>query len=207
VVNLVMCGKGVWCSEKFCRSEKIFGPLKWYTDRNFFGDEGGGGGGGWRSPKLICSKKNFFGTCRAQSEKVGHISFRPPKFFLPVRPCTYVKSQPTLYRKSWVLRFPPTGNVDRVGWDYPPNWPFQRSCAPWSDMSHKVAAIGALRRPSTRSGWAASFIIQLSSQLQVRMISTPHSLTYLLKLLHMMNVRFSLLNMAQRILGVTLPNF
>jgi hypothetical protein len=28
-----------------------------------------------------------------------------------------------------------------------------------------------------------------------------------LRLLHMMNVRFGLLNMAQRILGVTLPNF
>ena len=28
-----------------------------------------------------------------------------------------------------------------------------------------------------------------------------------LRLLHTMNVRFSLLNMAQRILGVTLPNF
>jgi hypothetical protein len=28
-----------------------------------------------------------------------------------------------------------------------------------------------------------------------------------LRFLHMMNVRFSLLNMAQRILGVTLPNF
>ena len=32
------------------------------------------------------------------------------------------KSQSTLWRKSWVfsgysLRFPPTGNVDRVGWD------------------------------------------------------------------------------------------
>ena len=24
-------------------SGKNFGPLKWYTDRNFFGDEGGGG--------------------------------------------------------------------------------------------------------------------------------------------------------------------
>jgi hypothetical protein len=44
-----------------------------------------------------------------------------------------------------VLRFPPTGNVDRVGWDKPPNWPFHRSCAPWSDMSHKVAGRGALR--------------------------------------------------------------
>jgi hypothetical protein len=80
VVNLVMCGKGVWCSEKFCRSGKIFGPLKWYTDRNCFGD------GGRSSPKLICATNNFFWTGRAQSEKVGHISFRRPKFFLPVRP-------------------------------------------------------------------------------------------------------------------------
>jgi hypothetical protein len=31
--------------------------------------------------------------------------------------------------------------------------------------------------------------------------------SYMLRLLHMMNMRFSLLNMAQRILGVTLPNF
>jgi hypothetical protein len=30
VVNLVMYGKGVWW------------PLKWYTDRNFFGAGGGG---------------------------------------------------------------------------------------------------------------------------------------------------------------------
>ena len=28
-----------------------------------------------------------------------------------------------------VLRFPPTGNVDWVGW-VTPNWPFHRSCAP-----------------------------------------------------------------------------
>ena len=35
----------------------------------------------------------------------------------------------------------------------PYNRPFHRSCAPSSDMSHKVAAIGALRKPSsTRSG-------------------------------------------------------
>jgi hypothetical protein len=33
VVNLVMCGKNVWWSEKFCSSGKIFGPLKLYTDR------------------------------------------------------------------------------------------------------------------------------------------------------------------------------
>jgi hypothetical protein len=66
-----------------------------------------------------------------------------------------------------------TRDVDRVGWDYPLNWPFHRSCSPWSDMSHKVAARGALRKLSTRSGWAASLVIQLRSQLQVRMISTP----------------------------------
>jgi hypothetical protein len=69
VVNLVMYGKGVWCSEKFCMFGKIFGPLKCYTDRNFFGEVAEGGTG------------------RAQSEKVGQISFRPPNFFLPVRPC------------------------------------------------------------------------------------------------------------------------
>ena len=55
-----------------------------------------------------------------------------------------------------------------------PNWPLHRSCAPWSDLSHKVAARDALRKHSTGSGWAAFFAIQLSSQLQVRMISTPH---------------------------------
>jgi hypothetical protein len=36
-----------------------------------------------------------------------------------------------------VLRFPPTGNVDRVGWDYSSNWPFHRSRASWSHMSHE----------------------------------------------------------------------
>jgi hypothetical protein len=58
-----------------------------------------------------------------------------------------------------------------------PNWPFPRSCAPCSDMSHKVAARGAFRKPSTRSRRAASFVIQLSSEMQVRIISTP-SLTH-----------------------------
>jgi hypothetical protein len=62
-----------------------------------------------------------------------------------------------------------------------PNWPFHRSCAPWSDMSHKVAVRGALRKPSTRPGWAASCAIQFSSQLQVRMISTS-LLTFLCSL-------------------------
>ena len=32
----------------------------------------------------------FFLTTRAQSEKFGQISFRPPNFFLPVRPCANV---------------------------------------------------------------------------------------------------------------------
>ena len=41
---------------------KNFGPLKWYTDRNFFGDGGEGGG---RSSKLSCSGKKIFGTGRA----------------------------------------------------------------------------------------------------------------------------------------------
>jgi hypothetical protein len=30
---------------------------------------------------------------------------------------------------------------------------FHRSCTSWSDKSHRVAAKGALRKPSTRSGW------------------------------------------------------
>jgi hypothetical protein len=39
----------------------------------------GGGGGG------------VFFTTRAQSEKVGQIYFRPPNFFLTVRPCQTTK--------------------------------------------------------------------------------------------------------------------
>jgi hypothetical protein len=41
--------------KKFVRPKKIFGPLKWYTVRNIF----------------------------------GQISFCPPNFFLPVRPCEH----------------------------------------------------------------------------------------------------------------------
>ena len=33
-------------AEAFMCPPKIFRPLKWYPDRNFFGDGGGGGGGG-----------------------------------------------------------------------------------------------------------------------------------------------------------------
>jgi hypothetical protein len=42
VGNFVISGKFVWCFEKIWYVRKIFGPLKWYTDRNFFGE-----GGGW----------------------------------------------------------------------------------------------------------------------------------------------------------------
>jgi hypothetical protein len=45
--------------------------------------------------------------------------------------------------------------------------------------------------------------VELHCKLQEKL----HRVTWPLRLLHMMNVRFSLLNMAQRILGVTLPNF
>jgi hypothetical protein len=90
----------------------------------------------------------------------------------------------TLCRKSWVFSgysgFLPQGML--TGWVgiNPPNWPFHRSCAQWSDMSHKVAARGALRKPLTRSGWAASFAIQLSSQLPVRILQIDNiPLTFL----------------------------
>jgi hypothetical protein len=79
VVNLVMYGKVFDFPKNFVCPENFFEPLKWYTDRNFFGDGGG-------EPKEMCSTKNYFGTSRAQSKKVGQIYFRPPNFFLPVRP-------------------------------------------------------------------------------------------------------------------------
>jgi hypothetical protein len=74
-----------WPLLAYCSSGKIFGPLKWYTDQNFFGD-----GGGVAEINLFL--ENFFGSGRAQSEKVGQISFCPPNFFLPVRPCMYSTS-------------------------------------------------------------------------------------------------------------------
>jgi hypothetical protein len=60
--------------------EKLFDVPK-----NFVGPEKKSGEGGLLL-KLISSTNNFFGTGRAQSEKVWQISFRPPNFFLPVRP-------------------------------------------------------------------------------------------------------------------------
>jgi hypothetical protein len=74
----------------------------------------------------------------------------------------------TLFRNSW---FPPTGNVDRVGWDLPLyNRPFYRSCARWSDMSHKMADRGTLRKSST---WSASF-----ANLYTCQVSAVHTNTF-----------------------------
>jgi hypothetical protein len=44
-----------------------------------------------------------------------------------------------------VLQFPPTGNVDRVGWDKPLTDPSIVAVLRDHHMSHKVAARGALR--------------------------------------------------------------
>jgi hypothetical protein len=69
-------------------------------------------GGG--SLKLISSTNNFFGTGRAQSEKVGQISFRPPNFFLPVRPWTLISTFDTMASFScWLFtRIPPCTRCD-----------------------------------------------------------------------------------------------
>jgi hypothetical protein len=52
-----------------------------------------------------------------------------------------------------------------------PNWPFRCSCALWPDTSRKIPSVSY---PLTWSGWAACFVIQLDSQLQVRIIGKPH---------------------------------
>jgi hypothetical protein len=43
----------------------------------------------------------FFLTTRAQSEKVEQISFRPPNFFLPVRPWLFRIKKPGFLRPCW----------------------------------------------------------------------------------------------------------
>jgi hypothetical protein len=87
-------------------------------------------------------------------------------------------------RKSWVFRciFQVFSGMQGMltGWVgiYSPySWPFHRSCTPWSGTSHKVAwARSALRKPSIRSGWAASFAIPLNSQLRDK--DDWHTTTY-----------------------------
>ena len=66
--NSVNFRKFVVCHEKFWYVRKIFGPLKWYTDRNFF-DDGGG-----RSSKIIFSGKNFLS---------ANFTLTPPLFSPP----------------------------------------------------------------------------------------------------------------------------
>ena len=72
------------------------------------------------SPPSITVLESFSGKCflttRAQSEKVGQISFRPPNCFLPVRPCIFMseKNQP------WTLNYVNTtahhaGMVENAG--------------------------------------------------------------------------------------------
>ena len=51
------------------------------------------------------------------------------------------------------------------------------------------------------------FMLALSLPLRWLRVTVVLNTMIALRLLHMMNVRFSLLNMVHRILGVTLPNF
>jgi hypothetical protein len=115
----VMCGKGVWCSEKFCWSVKIFGPLKWYTDRNFFGDWGG------------VAEINFFHKqiYRDWSDTIrksrAHFFPPPPNFFLPVRPCQslcnnifYRIFEQTICRKNEFFSFTSFAQKFRNVWPF-----------------------------------------------------------------------------------------
>jgi hypothetical protein len=112
-----MICKTVACSQpeiSFKGKPELFGDSSsCFTNRHGRTGRGGGGGGGgggvaaWQywliikingtnSVNFVGNSVNFvgnmlsnrnFSTTRAQSEKVGQISFRPPNFFLPVRPC------------------------------------------------------------------------------------------------------------------------
>jgi hypothetical protein len=68
-VNFVNFRKFVVCHEKFWYVRKIFGPLKWYTDQNFFCDGGGG-----RLSKIILSRKIFLS---------ANFTLTPPLFSPP----------------------------------------------------------------------------------------------------------------------------
>jgi hypothetical protein len=65
---------------KICKSEKNFWTPKMVHCPKFFWRRGG------EVAEIYLFHKKFFGSSRAQSEKVGQISFCPPNFFLPVRP-------------------------------------------------------------------------------------------------------------------------
>jgi hypothetical protein len=67
VGNFVISGKLVGCFEKF---RKIFGPLKWYTYRNFFGDGGG-------VVKINFLRKNFLALVGQNLKKSGRFVSTP----------------------------------------------------------------------------------------------------------------------------------
>ena len=50
-------------------------------------------------------------------------------------------------------------------------------------------------------------VINKSDHVRHKQVSHKQENKHVLRLLHTMNVRFSLLDIAQRILGITLPNF
>jgi hypothetical protein len=63
--------------KKYVRPKNFFGPLKWYTVRNFFGDGGGEGA------EIYLFHKKIFGSSRAQSEKSGKFLSAPLIFSFP----------------------------------------------------------------------------------------------------------------------------
>ena len=80
VGNLVTSGKFVMYRKL------LVCPINFWTPKTvhrpkFFWRRGGG-----EVVKINYLRKKIFTTCRAKSEKVGQICFRPPNFFLPVRP-------------------------------------------------------------------------------------------------------------------------
>jgi hypothetical protein len=71
VGNFIISEKLVWCFEKFWYVRKIFGPLKWYTDRNFFGDRGG------EVVKINYVRKNFLALVGQNPKKSGKFVSAP----------------------------------------------------------------------------------------------------------------------------------
>ena len=71
--------------KNFVGPENFLDPLNGTLSEIFLATGGGGRGG--EVVEINLFHKNIFGTGRAQSEKVGQISFCPPNFFVPVRPC------------------------------------------------------------------------------------------------------------------------
>jgi hypothetical protein len=80
-----------------------------------------------------------------------------------------------------------------------PNWPFQCRCAPWSDMSHKVAAKGTLRKPSTRSRWAdqlAHHLLKVNNLFCVLIYSLHFIILLNLEFCTLIDIRLEKMSMA-----------